>query len=198
MGGHPSTPAIGGIMKITRAAVAVVAGFGLVAVLVSPASAGKPDQVREHVVFTEEDQDVCGVNVDVVVDVRFNDREFFDDEGNFERFLGTSSGSNTFINDAGESVTVTFSNVSRAVDLAIDEETGLITVLISTRGLPEKIRSTTGTILTRDAGLITFVNVFDPSIDEVISQEIIVNKGPHPQAESDFELFCEIITAELG
>jgi hypothetical protein len=185
-------------MQITRAAVAATAGLGLVAVLASPASAGKPDQVREHVVFTEEDQDVCGVNVDVVVDVRFNDREFFDDEGNFERFLGTSSGSNTFVNDAGESVTVTFANVSRAVDLAIDEETGFITVLVSTRGLPEKIRSASGTILTRDAGLITFVSVFDPSIDEVISQEIIVNHGPHPQAESDFELFCEIITAELG
>jgi len=33
-------------------------------------------------------------------------------------------------------------------------------------------------------------NTFDG--DEFIGGEIVVNKGPHPQAESDFELFCQI------
>ena len=91
-------------MTIKRAAVAVVAGFGLLMGLVSPASAGKPEQERAHVVFTDEDQDICGLNLDVVVDVRFFDKAFFDDDGNFIRLVANSSGSNEFVNDAGESV----------------------------------------------------------------------------------------------
>jgi len=185
-------------MKIKRAAVAVVAGFGLVMGLVSPASAGKPEQDREHVVFVAEDQDVCGINVDVVVDVRFNDRAFFDADGNFVRFLGTSSGSNTFVNDAGESVVATFANVVRETE-SIDEAANTITVHSSVRGLAEKLKLPHGgPVLVKDVGLITFVNVFDLATDEQISTEIIVNHGPHPLAESGFTLFCEIITSELG
>jgi hypothetical protein len=184
-------------MKIKRAAVAVIAGFGLVVGLVSPASAGKPDQEREHVVFVAEDQDVCGINVDVVVDVRFNDRAFFDADGNFVRFVGTSSGSNTFVNDAGESVVVSFANLSRATE-SIDEAAGTVTVHNSVRGLPERISTQHGPVLTRDAGLISFVTTFDLATGEEISTQVIVNHGPHPQAESDFTLFCEVIIAELG
>jgi hypothetical protein len=184
-------------MKIKRAAVAAVAGFGLVIGLVSPASAGKPEQEREHVVFVDEDQDVCGINVDVFVDVRFNDRAFFDADGNFVRFVGTSSGSNTFVNDAGESVVVSFANLSRATE-SIDEAAGTVTVHNSVRGLPERISTQHGPVLTRDAGLISFVTTFDLATGEEISTQVIVNHGPHPQAESDFTLFCEVIIAELG
>ena len=140
-------------MKINHAVVAVVAVVGLVGGFVSPASAGKPEQDRGHDVFIDEDQDVCGINVDVVVDVRFNDRAFFDADGNFLRFMGTSNGSNTFVNDAGESVMVSFANLFRETE-SIDEA-GLLTLYSSVRGLPEKITSSQGPVLTRDAGLIT-------------------------------------------
>jgi hypothetical protein len=49
---------------------------------------------------------------------------------------------------------------------------------------------------TRDAGLIVLRSTFDG--DELIDQEILVDKGPHPAAESDFELFCEIMPEALG
>jgi hypothetical protein len=39
-------------------------------------------------------------------------------------------------------------------------------------------------------------NTFDG--DEFIGGEIVVNKGPHPQAESGFELFCQIMPEALG
>ena len=51
-------------------------------------------------------------------------------------------------------------------------------------------------MLNRDAGYIVFHDTFDG--DEFISGEIVVNRGPHPQAESDFELFCEFMTDALG
>jgi hypothetical protein len=185
-------------MKITRAAVAAVAGVGLVMALVSPASAGKPEQEREHVVFVDEDVDVCGITVDVFVDVHFFDKVFFDSDGNVVRFLGNASGSNIFVNDAGEQVVVTFANLVRETE-SVDVTANTITFTTSVRGLPEKITAGHGgPVITRDAGLITFVTTFDLTTEEEISSEVVVNNGPHPQADSDFTLFCEIITDELG
>ena len=43
----------------------------------------------------------------------------------------------------------------------------------------------------RDAGYIVFRVTFDG--DTFVGSEIVVNKGPHPQADSDFELFCQIM-----
>ena len=41
-----------------------------------------------------------------------------------------------------------------------------------------------------------FQDTFDG--DEFISSEIVINNGPHPQADSDFELFCEFMPEALG
>jgi hypothetical protein len=45
--------------------------------------------------------------------------------------------------------------------------------------------------------VITFADTFDLETGEFISSETIVN-GPHPEAESDFTLFCEVITGALA
>ena len=42
------------------------------------------------------------------------------------------------------------------------------------------------------------MTVFNVDTEEEISNEVFVIRGPHPEADSDFALFCEIITAELG
>jgi hypothetical protein len=64
------------------------------------------------------------------------------------------------------------------------------------KGLPELFKTPHGGVLTRDAGYIVFRDTFDG--DEFIAGEIVVNRGPHPQADSDFELFCQIIPEALG
>jgi hypothetical protein len=64
------------------------------------------------------------------------------------------------------------------------------------KGLPELFKTPHGGVLTRDAGYIVFRVVFDG--DTFLSSEIVVNKGPHPQADSDFELFCQIMPGALG
>ena len=48
----------------------------------------------------------------------------------------------------------------------------------------------------RDAGYIVFHVVFNG--DEPLSSEIAVDRGPHPDAESDFALFCEVVPSALG
>ena len=34
--------------------------------------------------------------------------------------------------------------------------------------------------------------------DEFVSREIIIDRGPHPNIESDLALFCEVTTDALG
>ena len=53
-----------------------------------------------------------------------------------------------------------------------------------------------GGVLLRDAGYVVTRDTFDG--DELIDQEILVNKGPHPDLESGFELFCETVVPALG
>ena len=65
-----------------------------------------------------------------------------------------------------------------------------------TKGLAELFKTPHGGVLVRDAGYIVFRVTFDG--DTFVGSEIVVNKGPHPQADSDFELFCQIMPGALG
>ena len=80
----------------------------------------------------------------------------------------------------------------------MDEDAGTITFSTTFKGLPEKIQTANGRVLSRDAGLITFADTFDLETGEFISSEIIFNKGPHPELDSDFTLFCEVISEALA
>jgi hypothetical protein len=51
--------------------------------------------------------------------------------------------------------------------------------------LPEKIQTARGPGLTYDAGIATLLT-FDG--DELVEEQIVVVKGPHPEADADFEL----------
>ncbi len=78
----------------------------------------------------------------------------------------------------------------------IDEQAGTITFSTTYKGLPEKIQTSRGAVLTRDAGVITFTDTFDLTTGDFLGSEVII-KGPHPEADSDFVLFCQVITAAL-
>lgn len=67
----------------------------------------------------------------------------------------------------------------------------------TTKGLPESYRlQGGGGLLTRDAGTITFFVTFDADGDVI--GESFTASGPHPQADSGFTLFCELIPEALG
>jgi hypothetical protein len=34
--------------------------------------------------------------------------------------------------------------------------------------------------------------------EEIVDQEVLVEKGPHPDLDSDFELFCQTLVPALG
>jgi len=171
----------------------VAALIMVVAVLPGTASAAKPiDQFHDH--FTDSFSDeICGIAVDV--DLVVTDNFFLYADGSSK---DTSSVRATFTNPAnGNSVLLSNAGQISVPPPIVDEEAGTITFINSFKGLPEKIQTAQGAVLLRDAGLITFADTFDLETGEFISSQTIV-KGPHPEADSDFTLFCEVITGALS
>jgi hypothetical protein len=73
----------------------------------------------------------------------------------------------------------------------------IVTFTDSYKGLPEKIssRGKGGTVL-RDAGVITFVTTINLVTGDITNDVVV--KGPHPEADSDFTLFCTAVLTALG
>jgi hypothetical protein len=157
-------------------------------------SASKPvDKFHEHVTgsFSAE---ICGILVDA--DFVLTNNFFLRADGSFK--LATS-GRFTYTNpENGKSVIVSFAGLRPIVSAPIvDEEAGTITFITTFKGLPEKIQTAKGRVLLRDAGIISFADTFDLVTGAFKSSETIVNKGPHPQADSGFTLFCEVFSSAL-
>jgi hypothetical protein len=53
-----------------------------------------------------------------------------------------------------------------------------------------------GGLLLRDAGFAVFRNTFVNG--DLVSSEVVLERGDHPDLASDFELFCEVTTDALG
>jgi hypothetical protein len=166
------------------------------ALAVVPASAlgAKPvEQFHDH--FTDSFSDeICGIPVDVVIVVTDNFTLYAD-----ESFKDRSSFRSTVTNPAnGKSIVISSAGLVSGPAPTVDEEAGTITFFTSFKGLPEKVQTKNGPVLLRDAGFVTFKDTFDLETDELISSEVIVNKGPHPDLDSDFGLFCEVVTPALS
>ena len=116
-----------------------------------------------------------------------------------DSFKDTSSVMVTFTNPVNEKAVV-ISNAGQIVGPPpiIDEAAGTITFLTSFKGLPEKIQTSHGPVLLRDAGIATFADTFDLETGEFLSSDVVIVKGPHPELDSDFTLFCEVISGALG
>jgi hypothetical protein len=166
----------------------------LVLALAPVAASAGPD---EHFldVGTDTDPDFCGSGqeVDISFRVRVN-LWLMPGSDDFSKL--TQSGKVWFTNpDTGQTVLLTF--VGQVTNIITSgEEEGVHTHVFTTKGLPEKIKLPNGPVLTRDAGLIVETITFDEN-DEVIDYSATW-KGPHPEAASDFELFCGVMTDALG
>jgi len=135
--------------------------------------------------------EICGISVDIKLVVTDNFFLYGDDS-----FKDTSSAMQTFTNPAnGKSVVLSSAGNVQGTAL-IDEQAGTITFVTTYRGLPEKIQTAHGAVLLRDAGVISFADTFDIATGEFLGSEVTV-KGPHPEADSGFVLFCEVITGAL-
>jgi hypothetical protein len=182
-------------MRVHRI-IAALGGAAALLFTAAPAGAavGAQPIAQFHDHFTESFSDeICGIAVDV--DLVVTDNFFLYEDGTFTdtaTFRGTNTNPAT-----GKSVIISSAGQTSGPPPIVDEEAGTITFLTSYKGLPEKIQTANGPVLLRDAGIITFADTFDLDTGDFISSEIVVNKGPHPEADSDFTLFCDVISEAL-
>jgi hypothetical protein len=170
--------------------------FAALALMPATALAAPPGHEHFRDVGTFVDPDFCGTGqtINGSFDARVN--LWISPEGAEELVRTTFSTKQVFTNpDTGDSVTVSSAGMTTEVLISGDPD-GLHTILGTTKGLPEKIQTTHGPVLLRDAGIIAVLFTFDG--DEILEREIVVVKGPHPEADADFELFCEVMVPALG
>jgi hypothetical protein len=183
-------------MKDRRTGLAVLGALVLGLVVPGTAFAAPPpkivEQFHDHFTDVVDPNNICGVDGSSQIVVTDNFTVYEDDS-----FADKVSYRETFTADDGRSVVISNAGLVRGADAVIDEEAGTISFTTTFIGLPEKIRSARGAVQTRDAGRITIVDTFDLETGDFLGSEITQN-GPHPEADADFELFCDAFLAALG
>jgi len=171
--------------------------FAALALMPTAALAAPPEHEHVRESGTDVDPDFCGTGESINIS--------FDNVVNFWAAADsptalvrtTISGETVFTNpDTGDSIIVSYAG-QQTIEFVSGDPDGIHTVLVTSKGLPERIYTPNGPVLTRDAGLITFLFTVNGE-GEVIETETVVVKGPHPQADADFELFCELAIPALG
>jgi hypothetical protein len=180
---------------VHRLVTAMVVGVAVTAIAAAP---GALAQGQEHNHFrdigTDVDDDFCGTGhtINIAFDVLVNEW-FAPHKGDFKT---TATGKITLTNPAtGDTVFGRFAGPTWVVNISGDPE-GDHVQEVTVRGLPELWKLPNGRVLIRDAGYVVIRQTIEN--DEVVDAEVLVNKGPHPDLDSDFELGCEILVLALG
>lgn len=148
-----------------------------------------------HFSFTKP-SNVCGISGTTVG----HGTSVFRDTGNGTYFMsGTFAG--VFTADNGKSTTLTAAGPQKQTSPAvIDEQAGTVTIMTTYGGLFEKFSITGGPTLSLNAGIVTFVDVFeytgDPNdpVGGFIFETLSGLHGPHPDLLSGG---CEVLVPYL-
>jgi hypothetical protein len=152
----------------------------------------------EHFSATFPD-DVCGFSGTTAV----RRTSVFRDAGNGTYFMNLTFFAD-FTADNGKSATLSFHGPQKQTSPSvIDEQARTVTIMTTYGGVFEKLSITRGRTLTRDAGIVTLVGVYeytgDPTdpVGDPISETVSGLHGPHPDLLSGFSLFCEVLVPYL-
>jgi hypothetical protein len=181
---------------VRRLAVSIAAGGALLAAIAAPgaAAAGQQhDHFRDIGTFVDDDFCGTGQEIDGAFNVVVN--EFLAPHNGGEEKI-VASGKTTLRNPATGDVAINhFAGPVWNTFISGDPD-GVHVEESTVKGLPEMWKLEHGRRLIRDAGYVVIRSTFDG--DEIVDQEVLVNKGPHPDLDSDFELFCETLVPALG
>jgi hypothetical protein len=139
---------------------------------------------------------VCGFSGTVAV----HGTSVFRDTGSGRYFMNLTFFA-VFTADNGKSLTLSFLGPEKQTSPAvIDMQAGTVTIMTTYAGVFEKLSITGGPTLTRDAGIVTLVDVYeytgdpnDPAGDS-ISETVSGLHGPHPDLLSGF---CDVAVPYL-
>ena len=166
----------------------------IVAVVVPGTGIAAKPVFHEHANFSDTFADnICGIDGTSVLNIVDNFTVYADgtfrDTSNFNLvFTATTSGKSVQIFSAGQ--------VSGLAD-PIDNGDGTITFVNTFKGLPEKLKIPMGPTLSRDAGVVTLSDTFDATTFDFLFRVVSGEKGPHPDLDSDFAVFCDVLIPPL-
>ncbi len=181
--------------KLLPLAIATV----LACVTAATALAAESTQVT-HFSYTTPPHTTCGILGSAVI----HGTNVFRDTGNGTSFMsGTWFGVFTAA-DTGKSTTLSYAGpVRQTSPPVIDAQAKTVTIMTTDGGLYERLSITGGPTLSRDAGIVTLVDVYaytgDPNnpVGDFISETLSGLHGPHPDLLSGFSLFCDVIVPYL-
>lgn len=160
------------------------------------AVAADPDVQRFTIAESFTDPDFCGtgqavdVSISIMVTAFLAPNQPVDSrsvaEGN-EVYTNSQNGATVISHTAGPTSTVITSG----------DPAGAHTQDVTVIGFARQLRTAQGSVLVQNAGYLVLHQVIDAD-GNVISNEIVVDRGLHPIAESGFVLFCEVVTEALG
>jgi hypothetical protein len=180
---------------MNRRALLATTGLAVLAVpgnvTAAPPIAHTHEQISET--FPNNYCDIAGTSdiQGVVNHTRYSDGTFNETFTFTETFTATASQKSIVIRAAAE-----FTRRSTP----IDNGDGTLTFVVTFNGLHEQLRIPNGPVLSFDAGTVTFANTFRANEDGTftfVSSTIEGLHGPHPEALSDFELFCDVVVPAL-
>ena len=179
-------------MRRLFALTGLVATF-LLAFMASSASAA-PLADRFHDTFSDTFSDnICGIDGTSVVNGMDNIQVFAD--GTFK----DQSRLNQVFTSAATGKSVLLFVAQQFVGRGpIDNGDGTVTFTNTFKGLPEKLKLPNGPVLSRDAGFVTINDTFDATTGDFLGETISPENGPHPDLDSGFALFCDVIVPALS
>jgi hypothetical protein len=166
---------------------AAIALGALLVIALSPATAAAADHNDHGTAYGSWiEDDFCGTGVSV--------EHASTDMFTFHAFQATVRGQDVVTNPlTGDSIVISYAGLLGG-QFSGDPE-GIHTFTFTHAGLQELIRTSRGSVLTLDAGNVVSVVTFDG--DQLVSEENVI-RGPHPELESGFALFCEVAVPALG
>jgi hypothetical protein len=159
------------------------------------AQAANPDVHRSTDVGGFADPDFCGTGqtVDVSFNVRVVDFLSPNQDVDVARIV---QGTFTLTNPE-TGATVQNRAAGRYTEALVSgDPAGIHTIEYTAPGLNEQLRLQNGRVLSLDAGYLAWRDTFDG--DHWLFGGIVVDKGPHPDADSNFVIFCDVISTALG
>ena len=183
-------------MRSLKACLGIVAlALGLIVLPAAVAANPQVNHFSNSGTFT--DTDFCGTGMTVEGSFALHGTEFFAPNMPNTSYWNTVEGNVVYTNPVNRNTVIShFAGPFLAKVISGDPDSGTFVEEVTYIGLPEQFRAGHGGSLTRDAGIIGFRNTWVN--DELVSSEVILVKGPHPEAASEFALFCDVMTDALG
>lgn len=180
---------------MTRLMHACLLAAVLTAISVSGAAAARVETFHDSFDNTFE-ATICGVDLTIRETGVVNGNITTDRQGHL-LFQFTIAYAATWTNAAGDWISLSIRGVNAKDISVVDDPDGGFTVTFAFNGVPEWLRDSSGATISKDVGRIVFAESFDAD-GNFLGRSTVLVAGPHPEADADGELTCQIVTTYLG